>query len=139
MPQIENTAQFAVECGGHTLGPANTILIQIIDPESEFVIPFHKNFKQIFQFKFYDVDIPTNNIEPITQDQADELVNVLEFALCNDYNVLVHCAAGICRSGAVTEVGTIMGFDAVHDNRMPNVAVKSRMLKRLRRMYGSYI
>ena len=44
-------------------------------------------------------------------------------------NVLVHCHAGICRSGAVVEVGTMLGFTATERFRQPNLRVKHRMMK----------
>lgn len=140
MPKIENCPQFAVEKGTHVISPRDSILIQITDPDSDFVVPyFAPSFKSIYKFRFYDVTSPLwgNNrlLEPITQDQADYLVRILEFALEKEYNVIVHCAAGICRSGAVTEVGVIMGFEAVHDNRLPNVEVKSKMLRVLNESY----
>ena len=134
MPKIENVPQIAVELGTHRLPAKGSILIQITDPDGEFVVPkFKDDFERIDHFRFYDVTAPLwgndRLLEPITQDQADWIVRILEFALEMDYNVVVHCAAGICRSGAVTEVGVIMGFEAVHENRMPNVEVKSKMMK----------
>ena len=134
MPKIENVPQIAVELGTHRLPAKGSILIQITDPDGEFVVPkFKDDFEHIVQYKFYDVTAPLwgndKLLEPITQDQADFLVRILEFALEMDYDVVVHCTAGLCRSGAVTEVGVIMGFDAVHDNRLPNVEVKSKMLR----------
>lgn len=134
MPKIENVPQIAVELGTHKLPAKGTILIQITDPDGVFVTPkFEDDFHHIEQFKFYDVTEPLwgndKLLEPITEEQASELAGILDFAREYNYNVLVHCAAGICRSGAVTEVGVIMGFQAVHDNRMPNVEVKSKMLR----------
>jgi hypothetical protein len=46
-------------------------------------------------------------------------------------NVVVHCFAGICRSGAVAEVGVMMGFDDVGRTRIPNLLVKHRMMRAL--------
>ena len=134
MPKIENVPQIAVELGTHRLPAKGSILIQITDPDSEFVVPkFKDDFEHIVQYKFYDVTAPLwgndRLLEPITQEQAESLVGTLVFAQEYDYDVIVHCAAGLCRSGAVTEVGVIMGFDAVHDNRMPNVEVKSKMMR----------
>lgn len=135
MPKIENVPQIAVELGTHRLPAKESVLIQITDPDDEFVVPkFKDDFHKIYKFKFYDVTRPLwgrGLLEPITQDQADDLVKILKFALEKEYNVVVHCAAGICRSGAITEVGVIMGFEAAHDNRLPNVEVKSKMMRSL--------
>jgi hypothetical protein len=46
-------------------------------------------------------------------------------------NVVVHCFAGICRSGAVCEVGVMMGFNDTERFRSPNLLVKHRMMKHL--------
>ena len=50
-------------------------------------------------------------------------------------NVIVHCTAGICRSGAVTEIGVQMGFDDVGRYRQPNLLVKHKMSKVLGWVY----
>jgi L-serine deaminase len=52
-------------------------------------------------------------------------------------NVVVHCHAGICRSGAVTEVATMMGFTATERLRIPNMLVKHKMMKVLGLTYDS--
>lgn len=139
MPYIENVPQNAIMTGRHVLNPEHnpTILIQIGDTGMPFVTPRYDSYFLVkYQFNFLDISNPLLPEEygVITQDQADNLVKILDFALKNKYNVLVHCTAGICRSGAVTEVGVIMGFQAVHENRLPNVEVKSKMLGCL---YGS--
>jgi len=46
-------------------------------------------------------------------------------------NVIVHCAAGICRSGAVVEAGVVLGFDDTQTMRIPNTLVKTSILEQL--------
>jgi predicted protein tyrosine phosphatase len=46
-------------------------------------------------------------------------------------DVIVHCFAGICRSGAVCELGVMMGFQDTERFRQPNLLVKNRMMKAL--------
>jgi hypothetical protein len=70
-----------------------------------------------------------------SQEQADELVRLLQHALENRMNVVVHCYAGVCRSGAVCEVGVMMGFNDTERFRSPNLLVKHRMMKALGRTY----
>ena len=56
----------------------------------------------------------------------------------NSMNVLVHCHAGVCRSGAVVEVGSMMGFTPTDKNiRIPNLRVKQKMMKSLGWTYDS--
>ena len=42
---------------------------------------------------------------------------------------MVHCHAGICRSGAVVEIGSMLGFTATDRFRQPNLRVKHKMMK----------
>jgi hypothetical protein len=46
-------------------------------------------------------------------------------------NVIVHCHAGVCRSGAVCEVGVMLGFNDTEVFRSPNLLVKHRMMRKL--------
>ena len=66
-----------------------------------------------------------------SHEQANELVRLLEHALANHMNVVVHCHAGVCRSGAVCEVGVMLGFIDTEVFRSPNLLVKHRMMKKL--------
>ena len=52
-------------------------------------------------------------------------------------NVIVHCHAGVCRSGAVCEVGVILGFEDTDAFRSPNLLVKHRMMKHLGLTYDA--
>jgi protein-tyrosine phosphatase len=65
----------------------------------------------------------------ISDEQAAQIVALLQRAIDNHMNVVVHCHAGICRSGAVVEVATMMGFDATARYRQPNLRVKYKMMK----------
>ena len=50
-------------------------------------------------------------------------------------NVVVHCHAGVCRSGAVAEVGITMGFEDTGVFRAPNLMVKHKLMKALGMTY----
>jgi predicted protein tyrosine phosphatase len=121
-----------VKQGLHFDAGVNSMLIQIVDPAYEFPVPL-KKFKEVHQFEFLDVEATDKEFEEFacTQEQAAELVRLLKHALSNRMNVVVHCHAGICRSGAVCEVGTMMGFDDTEVFRAPNLLVKHLMMKQL--------
>lgn len=129
---IQNVSLAGVACGHHYDAGSNSMLIQIVDPDMEFPVPKY-GFKEVHQFKFLDVEWEDAVDESMrcSQQQADDLVNLLQHALANRMNVIVHCVAGICRSGAVCEVGVMMGFDDTETFRSPNLLVKHRMMKAL--------
>ena len=109
------------------------MLISITDPASWRPTPAHK-FKEIHHFEFLDVeknDHVDDELMKCSQTQANELVQLLQHALDNKMNVVVHCFAGICRSGAVVEVGVMMGFDDCEKFRSPNLLVKHKMMTAL--------
>ena len=139
MPWIQNIALVDVRRGHHIRVGENSMLIQIVDPGMEFPRPLH-DFKEVHQFKFLDIeeDGLTNNGDgkwtdmsefAITDNDAQELVRLLQHALANRMDVVVHCHAGVCRSGAVAEVGVMMGFDDAEAFRSPNLLVKHKMMK----------
>jgi rhodanese-related sulfurtransferase len=97
-------------------------------------------FKETHQFEFLDIeeDGMTNFGDGVMRDmsefaitdaQAAELVRLLQHAMENRMNVVVHCHAGVCRSGAVAEVGVMMGFRDAEAFRSPNLLVKHKMMR----------
>lgn len=141
MPWIENVSADSIPHRKHHECGPNAMLIQIMDPAAWFPTPKH-NFKEIHQFEFLDVDGDclsnngTGEMEDmsewaITREQAKQLVALLRHALDNKMNVVVHCFAGLCRSGAVAEVGVTMGFDDVGNFRSPNERVLQFMFEEL--------
>lgn len=133
MPWIQNVALVDIKKGLHIDAGINSMLIQIVDPDMDFPDAKHQ-FREIHQFKFLDLERSDNCINEaweIQDDQATELVRLLQHALEQRMNVIVHCHAGICRSGAVCEVGVMMGFDDTEYFRSPNLLVKHKMMKSL--------
>jgi rhodanese-related sulfurtransferase len=130
MPWIQNVALRDIPKGHHINVGENSVLIQIVDPCMEFPTPLHK-FGSIHQFQFLDAerDDPFDDDFKITDHQANSLVLILKQALLNRSDVVVHCHAGVCRSGAVAEVGVIMGFQDSEAFRSPNLLVKHKMMK----------
>jgi hypothetical protein len=130
MPWIENVSLGDIPKGRHHLAGENSMLIQIVDPGMEFPHPMHK-FKETHRFQFLDLEVGDAFGEEfkVTDAQADLLVRLLQHALDKRMNVVVHCVAGVCRSGAVCEVGVMMGFDDCEVFRSPNLMVKHKMMK----------
>jgi predicted protein tyrosine phosphatase len=133
MPWIQNVAMSDIKKGFHIQPGDNAMLIQIVDPPGDFPTPKY-NFKEVHQFEFLDIeenDFALEESMRCSHEQAQELVRLLQHAMDNRMNVIVHCHAGVCRSGAVCEVGVMMGFDDTEVFRSPNLLVKHRMMKAL--------
>jgi predicted protein tyrosine phosphatase len=112
----------------------NAMLIRIQDPATEFgKIARAEMFKEVHEFEFLDAEDEDGfpDEAKISDEQAAELVRLLQRAQENHMNVVVHCHAGICRSGAVVEVATMMGFTPSDRYRQPNIRVKTKMMKAL--------
>ena len=133
MPWIQNVSLSDVRKGFHFEPGPNAMLIQIVDCGMGFPHPL-RDFREVHQFEFLDVeerDHVDDEEMRCSQAQADQLVALLQHALANRMNVVVHCVAGVCRSGAVCEVGVMLGFDDTEVFRSPNLLVKHRMMKAL--------
>lgn len=136
---IQNISMADVISGDHWDAGPTGMLIQIVDPDTNFPA-VRRSFGEIHQFKFLDLerdDTTINDNWKISDEQATELVRLLEHALYNRINVVVHCHAGVCRSGAVCEIGVMLGFDDLEVFRSPNLLVKHKMMKVLNMTYDS--
>ena len=133
---IENVAASDVSTGFHYDCGPNAMLISITDPAGWKPLPKH-NFREVHEFEFLDAEDEDGFPDEckISDEQAEQLVALLNRAKENAMNVVVHCHAGICRSGAVVEVATMIGFTATDRYRQPNLRVKSKMMKVLGHTY----
>ena len=129
MPWIENVAHDDIPKGWHHDAGPNSMLISITDPDMNSPVPKH-SFAQMHCFKFLDVEDDDGFPDEVkcSPEDAAALCELLKYALEHRMNVVVHCFAGICRSGAVAEVGTMMGFDDCERFRAPNLRVKRLMM-----------
>lgn len=129
-PWIQNVALSDIQKGFHIDAGINSMLIQIVDPAMFFPEPKYQ-FREVHQFEFLDLEQNDTWGEEfkVTDEQAEQLVRLLQHALENRMNVIVHCVAGVCRSGAVCEVGVMMGFRDTEAYRSPNLMVKHKMMK----------
>lgn len=134
-PWIENISLADVRSGYHYDPGPNCMLIQIVDPGVEFPKPKYKQWRRILQFFFLDVE----DNEPdgalyscaITNEDAKGIAEALQEAWREGMNVVVHCHMGIARSGAVAEVGVMMGFRDTEKFRVPNLMVKKKLMEQL--------
>ena len=139
MPFIQNVSLQNIVTGNH-IRSNNCMLIQIVDPLYDFPTPIH-HFNEVHRFEFLDIDEKNPNYTDLcefafTDQQAEYVVLLLRHALNNDMDVVVHCHAGVCRSGAITEIGVILGFLDSGSHRIPNILVKNKMLRVLGLTYS---
>ena len=129
---IQNVSMSDIKQGFHIDPGFNSMLIQIVDPAYEFPTPKYE-FRELHQFEFFDAERDDNFPDEckFTDEQAQELVRLLQHAQEQRMNVIVHCHAGVCRSGAVAEVGVMLGFRDTESFRSPNLLVKHKMMKAL--------
>jgi len=138
MPFIQNVSLADARAGRHNDPGENSMLISISDPggykhDMKFL------FKERYNFEFLDVEEDTEVDDEemrCSVDQAAELAALLQRALNENINVIVHCYMGACRSGAVSEVGVIMGLEDTGVYRQPNLLVKQHMLQAMGMHYS---
>ena len=135
---IENIPADDVTKGFHMDAGPNAMLISITDPAG-WRPKAKYPFKERHDFEFLDAEDEDGfpDEAKISDEQAKELVHLLQHALDNSMNVVVHCHAGIYRSGAVVEVAKMMGFTPADRLRIPNLRVKHKMMKVLGWTYDS--
>jgi hypothetical protein len=131
MPFITNVSYSNFRDGNH-INPGNAIAIQILSPDrNDFgyegsEVPFPTSpYKYISNHYFLIDDSIEGDV--ITDAQAIEIIKILEDALASNYNVICHCAAGVSRSGAITEFGVLIGFQDLKCLRMPNPTIKNKL------------
>ena len=129
MPWVENVSRNDIVTGRHSPAGNDTVLIQIVSPAGGTPVP-NATFYETHQFEFLDIESTETELGEfaITDQQAEAIIEILHSALSRKLNVIVHCNAGICRSGAVAEVAHIMGFDTVGRYRQPNLLVKHKLM-----------
>lgn len=134
MPTIKNVSLSEFESIKDSLGP-DTYVIRICDPCFEFKEPPKHCASFVFEFLDAEDNTEIDDDFKIQLDQAKTIVEILKEALDKDKNVVVHCHAGRCRSGAVAEVGEILGFKYIGDIKQPNIRVKTMLLQVLGLLY----
>lgn len=132
-PFIQNISRKDIELGNHApTSPERTILIQISDPPRESPTPTAK-FKHIYEFFFDDIEEENGKYGElgIDDNQAQEIANIIRLAWDNDYDIIVHCHAGLCRSGGVAQAAEAFGFASGGREQVPNLRVKHKVMAAL--------
>lgn len=111
MPFVQNVGRQEILDGMFEDPGPNSLLIQICDVGEEH-IPAPSVFAKSIRFEFDDVE-DANDPASISDAQADSIVKELRQAYANGMNVIVHCYAGIYRSGAVALAAEYVGFHRV--------------------------
>lgn len=132
MPFIQNVARSDVQKGNHKIPKGDSVWIQIADPDCDFIESKHQFTKQ-YRFKFLDLEDDQEYPESlkISEIDAEIIARVLENAILDNMDVIVNCHMGVSRSGAVCDVGVMLGFDDTGVFRAPNMLVKAKLLKAL--------
>ena len=139
MGWIQNVSMQRIKDGDHMKPGRNSMLIQVVDPAYLFPTPKHK-FKETYQYQFLDLEEDDKFYEEakITPEIAFDIIWNLTWAVKCDMNVVVHCHMGHCRSGAICEVGVMMGLKDLGFYRNPNTLVKKELMNILGWGYGEY-
>lgn len=129
-PWIQNVAKADIPKGDHAFAPGKTALISILDPAA--TPPERKReFTEVLQLEFLDVDEESDvSIKP---EHAIQILNFLKKCQETNTNVVVHCTAGVCRSGGVASAAEILGFRWRKPKNFyysPNLLVKRMILIR---------
>lgn len=125
MAWIENVSMDNVRKAHHYDPGENSMLISIVDPGHAAPNPLYP-FKEKHYFQFLDTqEIGEESIQP---GQAACIAELLLKAADNKMNVVVHCHAGLCRSGAVVEAGILAGLAETDRIRVPNGLVKKLII-----------
>lgn len=125
---ITNVSRQEIIEGQHEDAGENSMLIQIDDFDGNLPMP-KKDFKVTLGFLFDDTE--EEGPRSISDRTAEYIADALRYALDNNMNVVVHCYAGICRSGAVVDVGVELGFNPPDRMRIPNTLVRNKLRKKL--------
>lgn len=132
MAWIQNVSLSNAINGMHYFVPHKTVLIRIQDFGNINFQPvlYDDKFVEVHKFCFNDNDDP-NDISNITESQAKQIADILKNCKDKGYNIVVHCVAGLCRSGAVADVGILYGFEDTETRKIPNMLVKNRLKEQL--------
>jgi len=133
LPWIANFGEGYVE---HLTPDAGTVIISITEPGRKARLP--KGYEDVLRLEFQDYDpsfsarVPENAVL-FTRQMAAQASRFARRHRESGKNIVVHCAAGVSRSGAVVEA-LLQAFPEYEDRgwpRFPNGYVRSMMKRAL--------
>ena len=137
MAWIGNYSKTAVHEGLHFANNENnSVLIQISDCDSSPLEPA-RTFTEVHRFWFDDVEDESDK-NSVNDTQIEQIAEILKRAYEKNQDVVVNCHAGLCRSGAITEVGIMLGFKDAETKRIPNLLVKNKLATHLGLSFNPY-
>lgn len=112
----------------------DVFFISILDPDCPE--SFHKDADNFKTWWFYDLEYEVGSYKPMSEEQAKEIV---EFISKNKdkKRCIVHCSAGVSRSGAIGEfINDLYGekyqdFKRTNPNIIPNIYIKKLLNNQL--------
>lgn len=119
--------------------PAKDWLISISDFDTLNAQPVH-GFGWIMFARFDDTEDPENS-QGISDETALQIASFIEEARKANANVWVNCHAGMCRSGAIVEVLSLLGWvvaDEFSPKRVPNLLVFNKIRKHFPELLNSW-
>ena len=135
MPFIQNISLADAIAGVHRDPGGNAMLIRILDVQDwDVKAPAHP-FKDVRVLRFDDLS--AGWADPVKfarrgprQEHADDILLALAEAHERGMNVVVHCRAGVARSGAVSLAAELVfGFESCGNPRNPNSSLLEMMLR----------
>ena len=139
--RFENVSMVEFDKGGRSPDVVIRILDTIKEDDLSHIDNLHFSENPYpdaleFQFRFDDTTDP-DNAHAIQPEQAEELFNLLSNCITLEWNVLIHCVMGKCRSGAITHAAEALGqflalpVTITDHGAIPNVLVKSMILRHI--------
>jgi predicted protein tyrosine phosphatase len=112
--------------------PTSGVIISIRDPGNTYSALYSQvdAIPNVQIIPIYAFDVNEEIHGCLTETDAAIIAKALieQSELGND--VIVHCTAGICRSGAVAEVGMALAlFEKQRTNRQPNTLFKRKIMR----------
>lgn len=148
MPKIYNLSKAEVEKISYSTSKpyAGYAILRILDPAVFFKNVTNCGFVAEHRFEFIDatpeecIQYRLSDEYLITEEQATAIAKLLLDWELKGLNIIVHCYAGLCRSGAIVELMVDRGYDdPILENpekyeRIPNMYVFDKIVSAMKNL-----